>query len=203
MTEWNLSDGRCMTGQNITMKSKKHAGKEFPFNIYPLHDPADFRQVPVHWHEEMELIVVKGRGLVTADLKPYEVAAGGGGGGLPGAIARPRPAWGSVHGVRECILPAVHADGIPDDACTAQFLTPLVMEGGTGGRAHTRESLGYEAYMACLRPWTAWGRSPAGYQLAVKGALFGFLPGVLTHYREAAPREAKAPGKRSDAAAAH
>lgn len=43
---------------------KEHAGKDFPFNIYPCSIPADFRQVPVHWHEDMEIIAVKkGRGL--------------------------------------------------------------------------------------------------------------------------------------------
>lgn len=34
---------------------KEHAGKDFPFNIYPCSIPADFSQVPVHWHEDMEM----------------------------------------------------------------------------------------------------------------------------------------------------
>ena len=65
-----------MTGTEYYHEIKKHAGRDFPFNIYPCTIPLDFRQVPVHWHEEMELIAVKkGRGTVTADLIPYEVKA--------------------------------------------------------------------------------------------------------------------------------
>lgn len=56
---------------------KEHAGRDFPFNIYPCSIPADFRQVPVHWHEDMEIIAVKkGRGVVTVDMEPYEARAG-------------------------------------------------------------------------------------------------------------------------------
>ena len=62
---------------------KEHAGRDFPFNIYPCSIPADFRQVPVHWHEDMEIIAVKkGRGVVTVDMEPYEAGAGGGRGGV-------------------------------------------------------------------------------------------------------------------------
>ena len=79
-----------MTGTEYYHEIKKHAGRDFPFNIYPCTIPLDFRQVPVHWHEEMELIAVqKGRGTVTADLIPYlsgpaawNRAAGRGGDGV-------------------------------------------------------------------------------------------------------------------------
>ena len=40
-----------MTGTEYYHEIKKHAGRDFPFNIYPCTIPLDFRQVPVHWHE--------------------------------------------------------------------------------------------------------------------------------------------------------
>ena len=56
---------------------KEHAGREFPFNIYPCSIPLDFKQVQVHWHEELEIISVKkGRGVVTVDMEPLRVQAG-------------------------------------------------------------------------------------------------------------------------------
>ena len=56
---------------------KEHAGKDFPFNIYPCSIPADFSQVPVHWHEDMEIIAVKkGRGMVTVDMEPMKPGRG-------------------------------------------------------------------------------------------------------------------------------
>ena len=49
-------------------EDKKHTEVAFPYNTYLCSIPLDFSSVPVHWHEEMELIVVKkGRGLVTLD----------------------------------------------------------------------------------------------------------------------------------------
>lgn len=89
-----------MTGTEYYHEIKKHAGRDFPFNIYPCTIPLDFRQVPVHWHEEMELIAVKkGRGTVTADLIPYEVKAGGDRGGLSGPAAWNRSAGRGGDGV--------------------------------------------------------------------------------------------------------
>lgn len=182
-----------MTGTEYYHEIKKHAGKEFPFNIYPCTIPLDFRQVPVHWHEEMELIVVKkGRGLVTADLKPYEVAAGEAVVVFPGQLHGIGQLGGASMEYENVIFQPSMLMASPDDACTAQFLMPLVMEGGQAAVHITRESPGYEAFMACLEAMDRMcGEKPYGYQLAVKGALFGFLFQVFTHYREAAPEGGK------------
>ncbi|MFQ9151152.1 MAG: hypothetical protein ACLR6B_05925 [Blautia sp.] len=40
-------------------EGKKHTEVTFPYNTYLCSIPLDFSSVPVHWHEEMELIVVK------------------------------------------------------------------------------------------------------------------------------------------------
>ena len=67
-------DGRVNWHYYDYHEIKEHAGRDFPFNIYPCSIPLDFKLVPVHWHEEMEIISVKkGRGLVTVDMVPYEV----------------------------------------------------------------------------------------------------------------------------------
>ena len=51
-----------------------------------------------------------------------------------------------------------------------------------------RESPGYREFMRCIEVMDHMcGERPYGYQLAVKGALFGFLFQVFTHYREAVP----------------
>lgn len=58
-------------------EKKSHAEAEFPFNIYLCSIPLDFRQVPLHWHDEMEIIYVKkGNGIVTVDFTPFSVSAG-------------------------------------------------------------------------------------------------------------------------------
>ena len=58
-------------------EDKKHTEVAFPYNTYLCSIPLDFSSVPVHWHEEMELIVVKkGRGLVTLDRESRLLEAG-------------------------------------------------------------------------------------------------------------------------------
>ncbi len=49
----------------------------FPYITYPCTIPLDFKSVPLHWHEEMEIIYIKkGEGIVSIDLKNYDVSAG-------------------------------------------------------------------------------------------------------------------------------
>ena len=40
-------------------ETKQHTTAEFPYNTYPCSIPLDFTRVPLHWHDELELIVDK------------------------------------------------------------------------------------------------------------------------------------------------
>ena len=58
-------------------EGKKHGRKAFPFDIYPCTIPQDFQMVPIHWHEDMEIVYVKkGSGIISVNLTDYEVYAG-------------------------------------------------------------------------------------------------------------------------------
>jgi len=58
-------------------EGKKHGRGSFLFDTYLCTIPQDFQKVPVHWHEDIELIYVKkGQGLVSVNLMEYEVGAG-------------------------------------------------------------------------------------------------------------------------------
>jgi len=58
-------------------ETKSHTVSEFPYNTYLCSIPLDFSLVPLHWHAEFELIVIKkGRGLVSVDLNRQPVSAG-------------------------------------------------------------------------------------------------------------------------------
>ena len=73
-------------------EDKKHTEVAFPYNTYLCSIPLDFSSVPVHWHEEMEFIVVKkGRGLVTLDRESRLLEAG------QAVIVLP----GQLHGIRQ------------------------------------------------------------------------------------------------------
>ena len=56
---------------------KSHTAADFPYNTYPCSIPGDFPSVPLHWHSELELIVIqKGRGFVSVDLQKRSVSSG-------------------------------------------------------------------------------------------------------------------------------
>lgn len=56
---------------------KSHYDPLFPYNTYLCSIPLDFYDVPLHWHNEMEIIYVKkGKGRVTIDFQLYNIEAG-------------------------------------------------------------------------------------------------------------------------------
>ena len=58
-------------------ETKSHTNADFPYNTYLCSIPLDFIQVPLHWHEEIEFIVIKkGQGLVSVNLQTREITAG-------------------------------------------------------------------------------------------------------------------------------
>lgn len=156
---------------------KEHAGREFPFNIYPCSIPLDFPQVGVHWHEELEIIAVKkGCGIVTVDSELYEVWEG------DSVVLFP----GQLHGISQKDKQAMEYENIiflPDmlesgnqDICTLEFLSPLMEETACRPLHITKDMEGYGIFMHCIRQLDDLGRDrPYGYQLAVKGTLFHFL----------------------------
>lgn len=58
-------------------EKKVHGNPLFPYITYPCSIPLDFKNVPMHWHDDIEIIYIKkGSGIVSVDLKNYEVTAG-------------------------------------------------------------------------------------------------------------------------------
>ena len=57
-------------------EDKNHVDMVFPYNTYLCSIPLDFSEVPLHWHEEIEIIYVKkGKGCITVDFRQYVVKA--------------------------------------------------------------------------------------------------------------------------------
>ena len=58
-------------------EDKTHVELTFPYNTYLCSIPLDFSGVPLHWHDDMELIYIKkGHGIITVDFTQYQVSAG-------------------------------------------------------------------------------------------------------------------------------
>lgn len=167
----NIPERDHVTGYH---EQKEHGGREFPFNIYPCSIPLDFPQVPVHWHEEMELISArKGRGMVVVDTEPYQLAAG------ELIVVFP----GQLHGIFQDGDFAMEYENIifrPEmlmrsgaDVCTLEYLLPLVRESSGPPLVLRKGNRGHKELMECVgRLDEISERREFGYELAVKGQLF-------------------------------
>ena len=158
-------------------EEKHHADSRFPYNIYLCSIPQDFRVVPIHWHEEMELISVKkGSGQVILDLQPFPVKTG------DLVIVFP----GKLHGIRQKAGCAMEYENIIfrldmlipalPDRCSSEFLMPLLSGNGPSSYVCSqgcREFLPVQQLIARLDAIS--DSRPAGYELAVKGIFFELL----------------------------
>lgn len=158
-------------------ETKAHTTAGFPYNTYLCSIPLDFKIVPMHWHSELELIVIKkGRGLVSVDLHRQQVTAG------DIAIIRP----GQLHSIEQDGTHSMEYENIifkssllssdQNDLCFIQYLHPLI----TGARpceTFLTPALSYYAEVSeCIHKIDALcSIKSEGYQVAVKGLLFCFF----------------------------
>ena len=57
-------------------QEKPHHSSPFPYLTYPCSIPHDFCRVPLHWHDEMELVYIKkGSGIVSVDFSDLKTSA--------------------------------------------------------------------------------------------------------------------------------
>ena len=156
---------------------KTHVEFEFPYNTYLCSIPLDFSRVPVHWHEEMELIYIKkGKGVVTVDFKQHTVT------GPTIVLILP----GQLHSIDQFGDEIIEYENIifnynmlisknPDYADT-DFITPLILGKITVPTVFTPV---YPYYEDVARPIDACDEicktKPQGYQLFIKSMLFQFF----------------------------
>lgn len=153
---------------------KAHTQVPFPYNTYLCTIPLDFPGVPFHWHEEMELIVIKkGRGFVSVDLESRPVKSG------ELVVVSP----GQLH--------AIHQDGAYEmeyenilfkpemlfallpDVCTVDYFMPFVNGQRKVPVWIDGECVCGEQIFSCVsRIDEICSQKPAGYQIAVKGYLY-------------------------------
>ncbi len=155
-------------------EKKTHGNPLFPYNTYPCSIPLDFLHVPLHWHDEMELIYIKkGKGVLTADLKPYPVNAG--------TIALILP--GQLHSIEQYEQESMEYENIifhPNiliskqaDTCNTDFLHPLFSGSLSIPLLYTPDSPHYAEIAACIDANDEISRTnPKGYQLFIKSQLF-------------------------------
>lgn len=158
-------------------ETKNHTTTEFPYNTYLCSIPLDFPGVPLHWHDELELIVIKkGQGIVSVDFEKRLVHSGD--------IVFIRP--GCLHAIEQdrtfkmeyeniILKPELLSSGT-NDLCMIQYITPL-LDGSIPVECFLTPSLEfYESLNACIQQIDlVCSDQPQGWQLAVKSSLFYFF----------------------------
>lgn len=165
-----------LTYENLH-ETKKHVSIQFPYNTYLCSIPLDFTQVPLHWHNDVEIIVIKkGCGIISVDTEPKVVKAGD--------IILVRP--GQLHSIAQHGKDRMEYENI-------LFQTSLLYSDDsdpcTVGYFHPYFSLEYELpwlfddSFSCHQELSSCietidqlcSRKPHYYELSVKGHLFHFF----------------------------
>lgn len=136
----------------------------------------DFLQVPLHWHDSMELVYVKkGSGIVQVGVNAYPAEQGDIYIFAPGTLHALHQRGQAVMEYENIIF-ELELLGGADDLCAERYLLPL-----QSGRMALQPRIipgeaGYPQAAACLQEAEEANKvKNAGYELAIKGALLRFL----------------------------
>lgn len=158
-------------------ETKAHTSAEFPYNTYLCSIPLDFPGVPLHWHDEMELVVIKkGQGYVSVDFDKHLVHSGDIIMICPGCLhAIEQDASYKMEYENIIFKPELLSSGA-NDLCMLQYMKPLL--DGILPVEHflTPAHEVFESLSNCIRQIDlVCADQTTGWQLAVKSALFYFF----------------------------
>ena len=158
-------------------EKKQIVDAAFPYNTYICSIPLDFDKVPLHWHDEMEIIYIKkGHGYVTVDFKQYKVS------GSTIVLILP----GQLHSIEQYDNLSMEYENImfnvnmllprTDDTSSLGFLRPFIKGQISVPTVFSIISPHYEAISACIDACDEICKTkPEGYDLYIKGKLFEFF----------------------------
>ncbi len=155
-------------------ENKVHTEDNFPYNTYLCSIPLDFPCVPIHWHDEIELIVVqKGSGKILVDFNRYQVSAGDIVVVLPGHLHSIDETSGCSMEYENILFRGDLLFSRKEDICTSAYLRPLIT-GNLPVDSYIHPGLDYyKGFSRIIKNIdTLCQQRPTGYQLAVKGHLF-------------------------------
>lgn len=158
--------------ENVT-----HGDMVFPYNTYICSIPLDFPRVPLHWHDEIELIYVKkGIGSITVDLRQHKVKGPTLVLILPGRLHSIDPLEDYTMEYENIIFHPSMLFSKQTDVTATEFLQPLIARKITVPTVFTPV---YPYYRDVITPIDACDEicktMPQGYELFIKSQLYQFL----------------------------
>ena len=174
-------------------ENKIHTPDRFPYNTYLCSIPLDFTDVPLHWHAEAELIVIKkGSGTVSVDLNRYPVSANDILIVLPGHLHSIHELPGHTMEYENILFRTELLFSRTDDICSDTFLAPL-LEGKFTVEHYIRPGLScYESILSLVQEMDSLCQTqPEGYQLALKGYLFQLFYLLIANRNQKVPTKSE------------
>lgn len=158
-------------------EKKNHIERVLPYNTYICSIPLDFSEVPIHWHDEFEIIYVKkGCGVISLDFEEHYAEAG------DIIIVLP----GQLHSISQYENYAMEYENIIfslemlisrySDNLEAEFFSPLITGRILFNHIVERDNPLYYQLSSCLnRADKICASFPKGYELVIKSCLFEFF----------------------------
>ena len=169
--------------KNKYHETKAHSSEEFLFNTYPCSIPIDFPSVPLHWHNDMELIVIKhGSAKVTLNLTTHQLSAGDILVVLPENLHSIDCAIGDKLEYENIIFKKELLSFATNDITMSKYLTPF-FNGDFPIVTHVH--MGYSFYSHFVKIINTMDvlcdKKEFGYQLAIKSCLLELIHIMIRH----------------------
>ncbi|MCR5272551.1 MAG: AraC family transcriptional regulator [Lachnospiraceae bacterium] len=160
--------------------------EDFHFDTYLCSIPLDFSSVPLHWHDELELIYIKkGMGTVSVDFVDYDVSAGDLVLVFPGSLHEIKQVKDFSFEYENIMIGPDILESAKDDPCMAKYISPI-LDGRIRVPAIVRKDL--ENYKELITPIDNCDNirrtMPEGFELYLKGQMFLFFYGLYSTYKK-------------------
>ncbi len=166
-----------MSQYDIYHEDKIHTPSDFPYNTYLCTIPLDFKAVKTHWHDEIEIIVIKkGTGIVTVDLSSYTVKSGDIVFVFPGQLHSIEQKDDYVMEYENILFKSELLKSSGQDKCSDSFVQ-MLFSGNSKFYTVINHELDFHAELLSLINAidSLCSNRSYGYQLAVKGYLFRII----------------------------
>ena len=163
-----------LTQYEIYHENKRHTSLDFPYNTYLCTIPLDFRNVNIHWHDEIEIIVIKkGTGIVSVNLTEYNVNEGDAVFIMSGQLHSISQLKNNTMEYENILFRPSMLKSTGSDLCWEQFIFPLISAEKSIIPLICADKMietGISEYLHKID--TLCDKKSEGYQIAVKGYLY-------------------------------
>ena len=175
-----------LTKYEIYHENKCRTPIDFPYNTYLCTIPLDFSTVNIHWHEEVEIIVIKkGTGIVSVNLTEYKVCEGDAVFIMSGQLHSISQLENSTMEYENIQFRPSMLKATGSDLCWEQFISPLISSKKIIYPLICADQMiksGIAEYIQKIDMLC--DEKSAGYQIAVKGYLYLMLHRLVSEICE-------------------